>query len=364
MLEFIRSTYFQGLLDSFSAGVVIFNSEGFVYAVNKSAYSILDLDNGDQVRKQWLELFTGFERKNTLEDMVRYVTEHMQQAPYHFTDLFSDKEGGVRYLSLVASPLIYHEKLFGIVIEINDITNIVRLHEREKNILQERNMFQQQRYEALRKMSMSVAHQIRNPVTIIGGLAQRLPKELVLSTNQTGYFETIRSCTKRMEDIVAAVYEYSSLNVGQRYLTDVGLIIHAAREKALQRFSALPAEVIWQVEIEPCEILADIDQLSSGIAEIFANSIESFVASPGAIKVGGHLYEKFYRIEITDTGRGVPEANLNFIFDPFFTTKTVGTGMGLCKAEKIIKEHDGRITVRNSVDIGTTVSIEFTLPKS
>jgi PAS domain S-box-containing protein len=361
MLEFIRSTYFQGLLDSFSAGVVIFNSEGLVYAVNKSAHSILDLDMGDQVRKHWLELFTGFERKNTLEDMVHYVTKHMQQAPYHFTDRFSDKDGGMRYLSLVASPLIYHGKLFGIVLEINDITNIVLLHEREKSILHERNMLQQHRYEALRKMSMSVAHQIRNPVTIIGGLAQRLPKELVFSTSQMGYFDTISACVKRMEDIVTAVYEYSSLNIGERHLTDMGLIIHTAREEALRRFSTLPIEVIWQVEIAPCELLADIVELSRGLAEIFTNSIESFVASPGTIKVSGYLHEKLYRLEITDTGRGVPEGNMNFIFDPFFTTKTVGVGMGLCKAEKIIKEHDGRITAGNADDGGTTVSIDFTL---
>src|SRR5208283_904836 len=152
MLEFIRSTYFQGLLDSFSAGVVIFNSEGLVYAVNKSAYSILDLDAGDHIRERWPSLFAGFEQKEQLEEMVRYVTDNMRQAPHRFTDRFSDKEGRSRHLSLSASPLIYHEKLFGIVIEINDITNIVLFHEREKSILQERNVLQQERYEGLRKI--------------------------------------------------------------------------------------------------------------------------------------------------------------------------------------------------------------------
>src|SRR5208283_824106 len=116
MLEFIRSTYFQGLLDSFSAGVVIFNSEGLVYAVNKSSYSILDLDKGDHVRKHWLALFAGFEQKKQLEEVVRYVTENMRQAPYHFTDRFAGREGTFRHLSISASPLIYHEKLFGIVL--------------------------------------------------------------------------------------------------------------------------------------------------------------------------------------------------------------------------------------------------------
>ncbi len=361
MLEFIRSTYFQGLLDSFSAGVVIFNSEGLVYAVNKSSYSILDLDTGDHVREHWLSLFGGFEQKKQLEEMVRYVTESMRQAPYHFTGRFSDKEGTFRHLSLAASPLIYHEKLFGIVIEINDITNIILFHEREKSILREKNILQQERYEGLRKLSMSVSHQIRNPVMIIGGLAQRVPKELALSKGQLGYFDTIRTCVNRMEDIVTAVYEYSSPNAGERHLTDLGLIINMAREEALLRFSVLPVEVIWQVEIAPYELPADRYGLSRGIAEIFANSLESFVASTGVIQVSGSVHEGFYRLEITDTGKGIPEANLNFIFDPFFTTKTVGVGMGLCKAEKVIKDHGGRITVTNAEGGGTKTSIEFTL---
>ncbi len=189
MLEFIRSTYFQGLLNSFSAGVVIFNSEGLVYAVNESAYSILDLEMGEQFRKLWVELFAGFEQKEPLK------------------------------------------------------------------------------------------------------------------------------------------------------------------------------EITWEVETEPCELLADCRELSMGIAEIFANSIESIAASRGAIKVYGSMHEGIYLLEITDTGKGIHPGNLQFVFDPFFTTKTVGVGMGLCKAEKTIKDHEGSIVVRNADGGGTTVSIEFKLPK-
>jgi signal transduction histidine kinase len=359
MLEFIRSTYFQGLLDSFSAGVVIFNSEGFVYAVNKSACSILDLDFDYHVRRQWLELFTGLESKHTLEEMVNYVTQHMQQAPYHLTDRFSDSKGEQHYLTLMASPLIYHEKLFGIVLEINDVTNIFLLHEREKNILHERNILQQESYEGLRKMSMSVAHQIRNPITIIGGLAKRLSKELDLPAEKVGDFDTITSCVLRMENIVIAVSEYSAMNAGERKLTEVNNIIHKAREEALRRLLPPTVEIIWQINTEPYELYAAIDELSAGIAEIFLNAMESFVTSPGLVKVTGFLQNNHYRLEISDTGRGIAENNVPFIFDPFFTTKTVGVGMGLCKAQKAIKEHGGRIAASNAEGGGTTVSIEF-----
>jgi two-component system NtrC family sensor kinase len=64
-------------------------------------------------------------------------------------------------------------------------------------------------------------------------------------------------------------------------------------------------------------------------------------------------------VEITDSGPGIPEANLLKIFDPFFTTKPVGegTGMGLAIAHSIIDRHRGAITVKSKVGVGTTFAV-------
>jgi len=64
-------------------------------------------------------------------------------------------------------------------------------------------------------------------------------------------------------------------------------------------------------------------------------------------------------VEISDTGCGIPEANLARIFDPFFTTKPIGlgTGLGLSLSNSIIQRHNGRIEVRSQVGQGTTFRI-------
>jgi signal transduction histidine kinase len=64
---------------------------------------------------------------------------------------------------------------------------------------------------------------------------------------------------------------------------------------------------------------------------------------------------------IKDTGPGIPEKNLKNIFDPFFTTKEEGTGMGLALTYSIINDHSGKIKIKSTPRIGTTITVELPL---
>jgi signal transduction histidine kinase len=71
--------------------------------------------------------------------------------------------------------------------------------------------------------------------------------------------------------------------------------------------------------------------------------------------------EKVIKIEIIDTGQGIPEENVNKLFDPFFTTKDVGhgTGLGLAISYGIVKEHTGSISVESELGKGTSFLIKL-----
>ena len=95
--------------------------------------------------------------------------------------------------------------------------------------------------------------------------------------------------------------------------------------------------------------------------------------SLGAMPQGGKLkVRSFYdqkdeaiKIEITDTGYGIPEENLSYLFEPFFSSKPggKGTGLGLSIVYEVIDEHNGSIEVESEVDKGTTFIVKLPIHK-
>jgi two-component system sensor histidine kinase HydH len=63
------------------------------------------------------------------------------------------------------------------------------------------------------------------------------------------------------------------------------------------------------------------------------------------------------RIDVVDTGVGIPTEDMNRLFEPFFTTKSQGTGLGLANAKRVFEEHGGRVQINSVVGSGTTVSL-------
>jgi signal transduction histidine kinase len=107
-------------------------------------------------------------------------------------------------------------------------------------------------------------------------------------------------------------------------------------------------------------IIVDPSQMQQVFINIIINAVE-------AMEDGGQLTlktrfdttEEFIEIDITDSGHGIPDEDMDKLFDPFFTTKEVGhgTGLGLAISYGIIKEHRGTISVESEVDQGTTFQI-------
>jgi two-component system NtrC family sensor kinase len=125
--------------------------------------------------------------------------------------------------------------------------------------------------------------------------------------------------------------------------------------------------VIAQLDPGLPKAMVDPEQMRQALINILENAAEA-MAGGGQLTVSTELAPegRSLSIRVTDTGRGIPEENLERVFHPFFTTKQIGrgTGLGLAIVYGIVKTHHGSISVDSKVGAGTTFTISLPVPDS
>lgn len=356
MLPIFQSSYFQDLLESFPNGVAIFNLDGEIYACNSEIDVILHTGGKGCDGRHWRELLAGVEEREELERFVAEVLDSgVCRLPLEVR--YRRDDGNTVRLSLTAGVLSQYGKIFGVMLSITDVTHIYALHERETRMLNEMNELHRQRAEHLHKLSMAVAHQIRNPVMTIGGFARLLLKKA--EQGEQEFLEGILDGSRRLEAIVREVSAFTSIAAGPLVRVDVAELLAGVRD----RFQLKPGQHLT-IETTIEEVTTDPKLLAGILAELVENSLE---ALDGANRQNGRVTlqaeataEGATLFLVEDDGPGVDPVNLPFVFDPFFSTKAVGVGMGLTKAGRMAAELGGELTL--SSDQGRGVTARVLLP--
>ena len=135
MLTFAHSSYFHDLLGSFSAGVVIINIRGLVYAVNAAASPLLGYTDRELADPDLSAAIIA--RADAPRRVAHFLAAPIKHGrkPDPVAIAYAHPDGGLRRFRLSGSLLLENEKIFGILIEITDVTEIYRLHERERAML-------------------------------------------------------------------------------------------------------------------------------------------------------------------------------------------------------------------------------------
>lgn len=220
-----------------------------------------------------------------------------------------------------------------------------------------------QRIESLQKISRAVAHQLRNPITIIAGFANLLIKKPDMEERQKEFLEGISSAAARIEEIAQAVIEFNSVRLGEKIPVFLPDFLARVRAAAEGRTADLFRTVDWMVESEPLRAPMDERLMTQALAAVLENAIEALDGPRGWIRIAASQHGDMLRIEVQDDGRGIPAGELEYVLDPFYSTKTVGVGMGLSKAERIVQEHNGSLAIRSQPGAGTTVEILLPLAR-
>jgi two-component system, NtrC family, sensor kinase len=229
-------------------------------------------------------------------------------------------------------------------------------------------VIQSSKMAALGKMAAGIAHEINNPLAVIGekaGWIKDLLAEEDLSTSEN--FKEFEDAVKRIEFHVerAKKVTHRLLGFARRMepvleQVDINTTLHETVDflENESRFRNIDIQLDSHPNLPP--IMSDSSQLQQVFLNIINNAID-------AIGKGGEIHVRTsylsanqeIMIEISDNGPGIPKENLGKIFDPFFTTKEVGkgTGLGLSIVYSIIEKLGGRIMVASEEGQGTTFSI-------
>lgn len=212
----------------------------------------------------------------------------------------------------------------------------------------------------LGKMAAGIAHEIRNPLTIIRGFVQLLHPHLV-ELGKADYTEVVLTEIDRANQIIAEFLDSSRPSEPMRHdvtlkslLEDVHLL---CQSEAL--LNGCELELVTP-DVDRL-ISADPKQLKQVFLNIIKNAMEAIAESGNAVK-GVIAIKLAYPgnqavIEIRDNGKGMSEQTLRKLFDPFFTTKATGTGLGLAVCKRIIINHSGTLVAESTEGVGTLFRI-------
>lgn len=218
---------------------------------------------------------------------------------------------------------------------------------------------------AIGQISAKIAHEMRNPLTVIGGFANLVKRRAKLRMPEKKYVEIIISEVGRLERFLNDVRTYSTefpmerheLNIN-KLLVDVVLLF----EKTLSQNGIM---VCQSLDEGLPLFLGDKKRLEEVFIHLVGNAVNT-LQNGGRITLSTRYVPDpipaRIRIEVSDTGAGIPAEVLDKIFDPFFTTKTISSGLGLTVSREILKRHNGTISIVSEVDKGTTVIIEVLVP--
>jgi two-component system nitrogen regulation sensor histidine kinase NtrY len=323
--------YLFTVLDSVSTGIVAFTDDLDILSINRAALQMLQLE-APAPQARVADLFTA-----DLKPLADAVCELTSRGKARAREVTLIRGGELRYLEISAARLGGREK--GWVLAIEDSTQLV----------------QAQKLAAWNEAARRIAHEIKNPLTPIQLSAERMAKKF--GANEPAIEEGCRTIVMEVSQLSRMVDEFS------RFARMPAVHLrHAQLAEILQQAASLyrdvkPAVTVGVSVDENIELLMDPEQIRRAVGNLLKNAVEA--TESGEIRVTARRAPHRVVIEVADPGRGVPDADKDKLFLPYFSTKRRGTGLGLAIVHRIVRDHDGQISVHDNHPTGTRFEIEL-----
>jgi len=341
-----RRLYTETILENVAAGVISADSQGVITTINKSAEKMLNISGKDIIGKNY---------RDVLGQKYRSIISGFMADRGLFKKGFLQKEitislKGTSLKLLVSLNVLRDEQntYLGLVAVFEDLSELEKA----------------QRLAAWREIARRIAHEVKNPLTPIQLSAQRLRRkygERLAGEDGHVFDECTRLIIDNVEELKVLVNEFSNFArmPASRLVADN---LKPIIEDALLLYKDTHKNITFTfIDNNDIPILKfDKEQMKRVMINLLDNAVAS-IPEEGKItvKLAYETASGTVRIEVMDTGAGIPDADKEKLFEPYFSTKKSGTGLGLTIANTIVSDHNGFMRVEDNKPKGTKFIIEF-----
>lgn len=309
--------YIDAIFKNVAAAIVLFDHDKKILQSNSKADLLLN-DN-----RQEFDLKVMPEIENFVSSGLQESFKNLEINIHDETRIFS--------LSLSKIDASDEEQTLSVLDDVTDIINV-------------------QRISVWKEVATRIAHEVKNPLTPIKLVAERVKKrsdnvaDSSMRAMITESMDTIVTETDNLLELVEDFNMFARLPKAKKYPIDINFLI----KDTLAIYKETYPDVVFDINIEEGLALnGDRHQLRRVLQNIVSNAIHA-MGKTGSIYISAYKTESGnIEIKIADSGPGINQEDIFKVFEPYFSKRSGGTGLGLAIVKRIIEEHDGKISVEN-----------------
>jgi PAS domain S-box-containing protein len=347
------------------AGVIIvaINEEGVVSLINKKGCQVLGYDEDEILGQNWFDICVPKRDQDERKSLFKQVMAGEIDEAEDYENPIVNKSGEERIIAWHNTTLRDGKgNIIGTLSSGEDIT-LRKLTEEE--------LIQSEKMASLGQLAASVVHEVNNPlagIMVYIKLFLKKYKENKLQDEKTeDQLLKMEKELDRTTRIIRNLLAFARQSDPSMAPVDINKVIDAALPLVENQINLESITLEKDLAPDLPLVQADFDKIQQVLINIMLNAIQAMpeggkltITSSTARGVRiGDSFKNTVRIDIKDTGIGIPKENLKKLFTPFFTTKEKGVGVGLrlSVVHGSIGKHKGKITVSSTPDVGTTFTI-------
>jgi two-component system NtrC family sensor kinase len=342
--------YSENIVESISVGVLVLGLDQRIESWNTQMESLMGITRSEALGTKLTHHFP--------ETLVEAIQKRKSENSGSRSDVIKLYKVPLKlkFKSIVADIMVtplYGKSgsVTGQLIIVDDKTERVKLEDQ---------LVESEKLTSIGLLAAGVAHEVNTPLAVISSYSQMLNKQLSKDDPKCKILDKIIKQSFRASEIVNSLLNFSRTSGTEFRMLELHGVISDTLSLLEHQFKTAKVTVKKEFSSVSPGVLGNPGKLQQVFLNLFINAKDA-MPQGGELLIKTSSYDSVFRVEVSDSGVGIPEENLKKIYDPFFTTKELGrgTGLGLSVSYGIIQEHSGKISMDSKLGQGTRFVLEL-----